>query len=606
MEALAFRRGSAGHLTSISPVYTLIAVATIQKKVSRGRTYWQIVESRRVNGKPRPIVLQHLGSAEKLLQRLRESPTQPVKAQVIQFGALAALWQIAQELDVVGLIDAQVPKRDQGLSCGQYMLLAALNRCVAAASKASLYQWYRRTVLRRLLPTGQRTLASQRFWDHMQRLDSAAISAVEQQIAARVIDRYQIDLRMLIFDATNFDTFIDSRTVSELAQRGHAKSKRADLRILGLALLVSADYHVPLLSHPYPGNQNDAALFSSLTETLLSRCQQLAAECEDITLVFDGGNTSKENIEALHRSRYHFITSLTVTQHEDLLAIPLRRFHSFADPRLAGVTAYRTHKQVWGQRRTVLVTISRRLLEGQLAGINRALRKKRSALRTLRDKLARSQQPGARGRGYSRASVEKHLGTITSGQYVAQILKTQISETDGVLSFRFHTDWAAYQRLKRGRLGKRILCTDNESWSDQEIILASRAQHHVERAFKQMKNPHWVSFSPAFHWTDQKLRVHVFYCVLALLLSSLLQRKAAHGGHPLTIEKLLAELSGVTELVNLYAAPDQATRGRYRAHYVLSERSSLQDKLCRILDVYQHVHGSLRNALSVYKQGSAE
>ena len=154
-----------------------------------------------------------------MLQRLRESPTQPVKAQVIQFGALAALWQIAQELDVVGLIDAQVPKRDQGLSCGHYMLLAALNRCVAAASKASLYQWYRRTVLRRLLPTGQRSLASQRFWDHMHRLDRAAISAVEQQLAARVIDRYRIDLRMLIFDATNFDTFIDSRTLSELAQR---------------------------------------------------------------------------------------------------------------------------------------------------------------------------------------------------------------------------------------------------------------------------------------------------------------------------------------------------------------------------------------------------
>ena len=71
-----------------------------------------------------------------------------------------ALWQIAQELDVVGLIDAQVPKRDQGLSCGQYLLLAALNRCVAASSKASLYQWYRRTVLNRLLPTAQRSLCS--------------------------------------------------------------------------------------------------------------------------------------------------------------------------------------------------------------------------------------------------------------------------------------------------------------------------------------------------------------------------------------------------------------------------------------------------------------
>ena len=183
-------------------------------------------------------------------QRREITPAPPrfsdatAKAKVIQFGALAALWQIAQELDVVGLIDAQVPKRDQGLSCGQYLLLAALNRCVAASSKASLYQWYRRTVLNRLLPTAQRSLASQRFWDHMNMLDSAAIGAIEQQLAQRVIDHYRIDLRLLIFDATNFDTFINSRTVSALAQRGHAKSKRADLRILGLALLVSTDYHV--------------------------------------------------------------------------------------------------------------------------------------------------------------------------------------------------------------------------------------------------------------------------------------------------------------------------------------------------------------------------
>ena len=331
-------------------------------------------------------------------------------------------------------------------------------------------------------------------------------------------------------------------------------------------------------------------MFASLTETLISRCKQLARDCEHITLVFDGGNTSRANLEALQASPYHFVTSLTVTQHEDLLAVPASKFHSFADPRLAGVTAYRSHKVIWGERRTVVVTNSRRLLEGQLAGINHALRKKRAALRALRSKLARSQLPGAKGKGYSTASLQKHFDAITSGQYVAQILKVQISESDGALSFRFRTDWAAYQRLQRRRLGKRILCTDNESWSDQDIILASRAQHHVERAFKQMKNPHWVSFSPAFHWTDQKLRVHVFYCVLALLLSSLLQRKAAHGGHLLTIEQLLAELSGVTEVVNLYAAPEPATRGRYRAQYVLSERSSLQDKLCRLLDVYQHAH----------------
>ncbi len=564
-------------------------MATIQKKVSRGHVYWQIVESRRVNGKPRPIVLEHLGSAEKLLRRLKDGSGAPTKARVVSFGALAALWEIAEELDVVGIVDEQVPKRDQGLSCGQYMLLAALNRCVGASSKASIYEWYRTTVLRRLLPTSQRSLSSQRFWDHMSSIDADQIQAIEQRLARQVIDHYHIDLKMLIFDATNFDTFIDSRTVSELAQRGHAKSKRKDLRILGLALLVSTDCHIPLLSYAYPGNQNDAAMFSNLAETLISRCKQLATECEDITLVFDGGNTSKENIEAVQVSPYHFITSLTLTHHADLLSVALNRFSSFEDPRLEGTKAYRTQKELWGKKCTVVITRSQRLLDGQIAGINHALGRKRAALRKLKFKLARSQKPGARGKGYSRESLQKHLDVITSGQYVSRILKADISESEGTLDFQFSTDAVAYEQLKRRRLGKRIVCTDNEAWSSEEIILAARAQHHVERAFKQMKNPHWVSFSPAFHWTDQKLRVHAFYCVLALLLSSVLQRKAAHGGIKLTIEALLTQLSGVTEIVNLYASQEKETRGRYRAEYVLSERSPLQEKLCGILNVYKHV-----------------
>ena len=136
-----------------------------------------------------------------------------------------------------------------------------------------------------------------------------------------MIDHYRIDLRLLIFDATNFDTFIDSRTVSALTPWPREKQS-ADLRILGLALLVSTDYHVPLLAHPYPGNQNDAAMFSSLIETLISRCQQLAQDCEDVTLVFDGGNTSRANIEALQAGPYHFVTSLTVTQHETCWRFP--------------------------------------------------------------------------------------------------------------------------------------------------------------------------------------------------------------------------------------------------------------------------------------------
>lgn len=575
------------YLDSWIYLYTLICVATIQKKTSRGHTYWQIVESRRINGKPRPIVLMHLGTADGLFRHLQEGDKRPVKAQTVHFGAIAALWNIAQELDVIGTIDRHVGKRNQGLSCGQYMLLAAINRAVAASSKASFYQWYRKTVLYRLLPAAKSSLSSQRFWDHMSYLDENTIPKIEQEFASRLAEHFKIDLNTLLFDGTNFDTFIDTQTKSALAQRGHAKSKRMDLRIVGLALLVSTDFHVPLLSHLYPGNQNDAAMFSNVTESLVSRYRQFAKECEHITIVFDGGNTSKDNIEEIDKSQYHFVTSLTITDHKDLLETPLANFEAFQDPRLEGTTAYRTTKKIWSKTRTVVVTRSQRLLCGQIAGIKAALKKKRSALHQLRRKLHRSQQPHARGKGYTKESLQKHLRSITSGQYIREILHTEITATGGHLDFIFSTDFNAFEKLKRLRLGKRILCTDNDDWDTEEIILASRAQHHVEDAFKQMKNPHWVSFSPAFHWTDQKLRIHAFYCVLALILSSLLQRKAAQANIRLTIPALYEQLSDIQEIINLYPPDSESKRGRLKAQYILSECTPLQTKLCNVFDVYK-------------------
>jgi transposase len=565
-------------------------MASLQRKSSRGYTYWQIVESRRVNGKPRPIVLLHLGTAESLLRRLSDSPAQPVKARVLQFGAVAAVWNLATELDVVGIIDRHVPKRAQGMSCGQYMLLAAINRCVHPTSKASLYDWYRTTVLHRLLPASQRQLSSQRFWDHMGYLDEEAIAECEAELLRRVLDNYHIGLQTLIFDATNFDTYIDTQTASTLPQRGHAKSKRADLRLLGLALLVSTDHHIPLLSYLYAGNQNDSRTFSQVAEKLAQRYQQLAQDCEDITLVFDGGNTSKANIAKVDRGPFHFITSLTVTHHQDLLEVSDSRYDSFADERLAGTTAYRTHKLLWTEQRTVVVTRSQELLRGQIAGIRVSLRKRRRRLRELRAKLLRSQRRASGGRAlYTRQSILNHLQEATRGQYINQILKTELLEEQGRLDFRFWTDQAAYAEVKRTRLGKRILCTDKHEWTTEQIILASRAQYHIEDAFRQMKDPHWAAFSPVFHWTDQKLRVHAFYCVLALLLSSLLQHKVAQAGLKISINALFEQLSAIREVVNLYASARTRGTGRLRAEYVLSDCSPLQEKLCSILELHRLV-----------------
>jgi len=555
-------------------------MASLVAKDVRGRRYWQIVTCQRVHGKPRQVVLAHLGTADRLLEKLQQG--KPVQGRVLQFGLLAAAWKLARDLSLVELIDEHVRKRDQGPSVGQYLLLAALNRLVQPSSKARLADWYQKTGLRRWLPLRRAALRSQRFWDHMDAVDEQAISRIEAELSRRLVERYAIDLRCLCFDCTNFDTFINSQTAAELPQRGHAKSKRTDLRVVGLALLVSTDFNIPLFSNVYAGNQPDAVTFASVSEALVQRYRLLARELEHVTLVFDKGNNSQDNLAALADSPYHVVGSLVPTQHPELLAVPLRHFRRLRQRRLKGVTAYRTTKEVYGKSWTLVVTRSNSLLNGQLRGIAQHLRKRRRALADLQAKLQRSQQPGAKGKGYTLESLQRHAKQLSQGQYLKDILRIDVRWRRGRLSLRYRTDAPALAKLQRTVLGKRILFTDNHDWCTAEIILAYRSQHHVEATFRQMKDPACLSWEPMHHWTDSKIRVHSFYCVLALTLLNLLHRQAWQAGLHISSRCLRDELGSIQEVIHLYPSSSDGRAGRYRAQTTYSVETPTARRLADI------------------------
>jgi hypothetical protein len=161
-----------------------------------------------------------------------------------------------------------------------------------------------------------------------------------------------------------------------------------------------------------------------------------------------------------------------------------------------------------------------------------------------------------------------------------------VSQIRGKLKLTYHTDAAAYARIKHQQLGKRILFTDQDSWSDEQIVLAYRSQSHVEDAFADMKDPHFLGWEPMFHWTDSKIRVHAFYCVLALLLASLLQRRAAQNGLPLSIKAMFSALSGIQEVTNIYPATGASgSPGRPVLKTTLSEMDQTQQQLYRLFDL---------------------
>jgi len=537
-------------------------------------------------------VLRHLGTAQKLLDRLSEAPGRPLYAEEHDFGATAALWDMAQQLDIIGTIDSHAPKRNQGASVGEYLLLATLNRALSPASKRRLAAWYRDTILIRLLPLRPAALRSQRFWDHMNYLDEATLAKIENDITRRLVEGLGVDLRALFYDTTNFDTFLASDNPGRLAQRGHAKSKRTDLRIVGLALLVSWDFHIPLFSKAYAGNQNDSVTFSRVLDDLVARYQMFKEKCQSITLVFDKGNNSQDNIQALDSSPYHFIGSLVPAQHPDLLDIPLERFHSVRDPLFEGVRVYRTEKEVFGQKRTIVITRSRALLQGQIRGIRQHLSKKLRALSDLQGRVCCSRQPGWTGKPYTQESLQKKLDTIIAGQYIPDFLRGKITRKRGRLGIEFKIDEAAYHKLKQRVLGKRILFTDRHDLTDEEIIFGYRGQHHVERAFRDMKDPYFISFSPPHHWTDQMLRVHAFYCVLALTLVSVLHRRVHQAGIETSQAALLEALKRIKQITNYYPA-QTAERlhlgGRPRSEATLTRLDHLQKQLFRVLDLGRFV-----------------
>ena len=166
-------------------------MASIQSKMSRGHKYWYIVESRRVNGKPRPIVLEYLGKAETLLKRLRQGSGGKLKIKSHSHGAVAALLEVARKLDVVSIINRHIQSRRpywpdkplrNNLTAGITLLLAALGRVCMPTSKRGWWNWARTASCEYLLRVGLSKVDSQHFWDLMDCLPDDAIEKIELEL----------------------------------------------------------------------------------------------------------------------------------------------------------------------------------------------------------------------------------------------------------------------------------------------------------------------------------------------------------------------------------------------------------------------------------------
>ena len=556
-------------------------MASIVGKKRGKATYYYLVESARVNGQPRIISQEYLGTAEELAAAMRGGGLGlPDRTRHKDFGAVAAAWGMLEDLGVASIIDQVTGPAPAGqpLSTGTYLALAALNRLVAPCSKAQFADWWKTTAADRFAKVPASALDHRRFWDAMHAVTLDQLEEISRLIAVRIVRSAGVDVSSVALDMTNFATFIaTANSRAPVAQRGKAKQKRSDLRLVGLGLVVTRDGGIPLTWHAYPGDRPDVTQFPGMIDQLAARYQAVCAasgapaETADVTVVFDAGQNSEANFAHLEGAGLHWIGSVPASDCPDLTALPASKRTVVDRGRFGGLTAYDTRRAVYGAERRAILTHSPELRESQARGFDdTTLAKAGKKLDELAATLARGKTRRPRDK------VEAVIGEITAKPWVRRVIRWELAgEQPKDLRLAWRVDPGARQELEDEIFGKHVLITSHDDWPVPEVIAGYRSQSEAEFSFRQMKDTRVVSFSPMHHWTEHNIRVHVFTCVLALQIAHLMRLRAARAGLRISVRELLRELAGISETVLLY----HGDRGRPRAHRMLTETSPLQDKL---------------------------
>jgi transposase len=380
-------------------------------------------------------------------------------------------------------------------------------------------------------------------------LDDATFRTMEEAMLQELQRQYPLDGNILLYDTTNFFTYIEPPVRSQLARTGHNKDCHHHLRQVGLALCVDKTWGLPLFYRLYRGNSQDARTFSEIVGELLEALRAGFTQIRDLVLVLDKGNNSQENFAAL-RGHVQWVGSLTPSHYEDLMALPLEVYEGQWD----SGRYHRCHRTVMGVPCVLVLTYNDALQRKQEHALQNGLEKLRRQIREKWNAYKRRPQNIPTGIR-SLLQVSRYKDCLALSLHEGQLLLT---ETEAV-------------KKRRAHFGKNLLFCANPDAESGWVIEQYRGKDRVEDDFKLLKDPEIIRWRPCRHWTDTKIRAFGFCCVMALLLLRIMELKAARAGLRMSPAVLKQELDDLREITMIYDART--------ADIQISARSSVQQRL---------------------------
>ena len=566
-------------------------MASLIKKKKGNRLYYYLVESARVDGQPRIVHQAYLGTAEKLAELVQQHTVPvPLSATMRDFGLSGALWLVAQQCGLWSLLQSLWPAPRSGPGPAHYLLLAAIHRICNPGPKTQVPDWYEKTILAPQWNFPPERFTSQAFWDAFELIlpesqDSATAAEDPLELAQRRLlglwkEQQLVGRRLLAYDTTNFYTYVAStNSRNQLAQRGHNKQGRHNLRQIGLSYVLDADSGLGLCHHVYPGNVADVEEFSVALARILRLLDHNQIARDSVTIVFDKGSAALDNTVQLAEAGVGWISALPWNQAPQELRERRLEQMPLCSAELPGVRALATKALVHGNEYHCVLKYSAAFAAEQLHSLSTSITRVLQSLRHLAKEL---NKPRAR---WTENGIRNKIQKWLSGQFLAELIAYQLHSRDGQWHLQFDLDSAALNRLIEQRLGRTVLISNRGDWTAEQVVLGYDGQQQLEQVFRGLKDGDWLAWSPLYHWTDRKIRIHAFYCMLGISLLHLVHRQAKTAWADLSLEKLLQELQQIQQFVLLY--PRQGKKGPNRAAYVLSKQTLTQQALAKALKLDQ-------------------
>ena len=228
---------------------------------------------------------------------------------------------------------------------------------------------------------------------------------------------------------------------------------------------------------------------------------------------------------------------------------------------------------------TVVVMISDKLKDGQIKGIYSSLISCEQALIKLNTQI---QNTGRGNKRYTPDEAGKAAENIVDKYKMQDIIKYQINQCpEGCCGIEYTIMYENLAKLEE-EMGFRILMTDRNEWETIDIIKAYHGQSNIENTFKNMKNQQHLSFNPQFHWTDRKIEVHNFCCVISYLLTALIYKEARESGFSGSIASMLDKLTNI-RLGALIEKTEK--RGANKVNYMLEEMNDPEKLLAESIKI---------------------